>query len=152
MIPLITCEIPFGKDVCELLFGVHVFDFWNDFFIRGPFSSADSFDGFTLSADINKSCEQVMSRSTSLNLAGPCRTKLRVQTQRSGQVRMNRMVQTSQLRQGRKKGYKSRNTNEDTATVASPLWHGPSALNRAMTIRSLEFPVRSPVPAQLRFP
>ena len=70
---------------------------WNDFFIRGPFLSADSFDGFTWSAEINKSCEQVMSRSTSLNLAGPCRTKLRVQTLRSGQVLMNRMVQTSQL-------------------------------------------------------
>ena len=26
MIPLITCEIPFGKDVCELVFGVDVFD------------------------------------------------------------------------------------------------------------------------------
>ena len=47
---------------------------------------------FTWSAEINKSCEQVMSRSTSLNLAGPCRTKLRVQTLRSGQVLMNRMV------------------------------------------------------------
>ena len=35
---------------------------------------------------------------------------------------------------GTKKGYKSGNTNEDTATVASPLGHGPSASNRAMTI------------------
>ena len=26
MIPLITCEIPFGKDVCELVFGVEKFD------------------------------------------------------------------------------------------------------------------------------
>ena len=35
---------------------------------------------------------------------------------------------------GTKKGYKSGNTNEDTATVASPLGHGPSSSNRAMTI------------------
>ena len=30
MIPLITCEIPFGQNVCELVFGVDVFDldFW----------------------------------------------------------------------------------------------------------------------------
>ena len=27
MIPLITCAIPFGQDVCELVFGVDVFDF-----------------------------------------------------------------------------------------------------------------------------
>ena len=26
MIPLITCEIPFGQDVCVLVFGVDVFD------------------------------------------------------------------------------------------------------------------------------
>ena len=26
MIPLITCEIPFGQDVCELVSGVDVFD------------------------------------------------------------------------------------------------------------------------------
>ena len=26
MIPLITCELPFGKKVCELVFGVDVFD------------------------------------------------------------------------------------------------------------------------------
>ena len=26
MIPLITCEIPFRQDVCELFFGVDVFD------------------------------------------------------------------------------------------------------------------------------
>ena len=30
MIPFITCEIPFGQDVCELVLGVNVFDldFW----------------------------------------------------------------------------------------------------------------------------
>ena len=26
MIPFITCEIPFRQDVCELVFGVDVFD------------------------------------------------------------------------------------------------------------------------------
>ena len=26
MIPLIACEIPFGHDVCELVFGVNIFD------------------------------------------------------------------------------------------------------------------------------
>ena len=26
MIPLITCEVPFGENVCELVFGVFVFD------------------------------------------------------------------------------------------------------------------------------
>ena len=30
MIPLIACEIPFGQNVCELVFGIDVFDldFW----------------------------------------------------------------------------------------------------------------------------
>ena len=31
MIPFITCEVPFGQDVCELVFGVDVFDFFFDF-------------------------------------------------------------------------------------------------------------------------
>ena len=74
VIPLMTCELPSGKDVCELLLVSMYLIFVMIFFIRGPFSSADCFDGFTLSADINKSCEQVMSRSTSLNLPGPYRT------------------------------------------------------------------------------
>ena len=28
MISFLTCEIPFGQDVCELVFGVDVFDIW----------------------------------------------------------------------------------------------------------------------------
>ena len=28
MIPFITCEISLGQCVCELVFGVNVFDFW----------------------------------------------------------------------------------------------------------------------------
>ena len=39
MVPFITCEIPFCQDVCELVFGVDVFDL--DFL--GP----DSFDRTT---------------------------------------------------------------------------------------------------------
>ena len=101
---------------------------WNDFFIRGPLFECRQLGWIYMKC---WKCEQVMSRSTSLNLTGRCRIKLRVQTLRSGHVLMNRMTQ---LWQGCKKGYKSGNTNEDTATVASPLGHGPSALNRAMTI------------------
>ena len=48
--------------------------FWNDFFIRGPFLNADSFAWILMEC---WKCEQVMSRSTSLNLAGRCRSKLR---------------------------------------------------------------------------
>ena len=42
---------------CRMFLGIF---WWNHFFIRGPFLSADSFDGFTWSAEINKSCEQVI--------------------------------------------------------------------------------------------
>ena len=83
---------------------------------------------FTWSAEsANRSwvCQPV---STLLGVAAP---SLGFEHWESGQVLMNRM---SQLWQGCKKGYKSGNTNEDTATVASPLGHGPSASNRAMTI------------------
>ena len=28
MVPFVTCEIPFGQNVCELVFGVHV-PYWS---------------------------------------------------------------------------------------------------------------------------
>ena len=63
---------------------------WNDFFIRGPFFGCRQ---LCLNSHGVLKVRTVMSRSTSLNLAGRCRTKLRVQTLRSGQVLMNRMSQ-----------------------------------------------------------
>ena len=100
----------------------------------------------------------------SINQSQPCWALPHQAKGSNTEIRSSAHEQDVSTLTGTKKGYKSGNTNEDTATVASPPWawserfesghdHSPF-LSRVIfpQLGSLEFPVRSPVPAQLKFP
>ena len=70
----------------------------------------------------------------SVNQSQPCWALPHQAEGSNTEIRSSAHEQDVSTLTGTKKGYKSGNTNEDTATVAIPLGHGPSASNRAMTI------------------